>query len=672
VKRLIRYKYLLGICQPSLPGVRIQYQAELDSIRVGSCYVLQLSLDRLRLEVAESIYETYIQPLIDEESLQVIAWQSGDPENASIVESTESFIIYNRRDFEELPMKWQPVNSNPFEEEETALENLFRSTPQVSFASIYPASAIWKGSASLNLYQYSSNLIKAMGMSILPASFAYTVIWSILNETEIVLEPNPPQIPPSAPEETPGLSQANKTPSLPTSDKSSTQIQTLLPHYDSEPLPETPNDLALPNQLATQATPTAGQPAQVITSLFQNSVYTLLEDRFEVSNLDMTRLSWTNLDNPTNSKTTSDLAVPQSVHVSFMSRSSDLSNDFLPTAPNSNPPKPSLIDPPSPIEASVTNSPVLTPKLPSPIDPPEPIPTIPTPTPDNITINLDGDGGQKLWVITPSTQPTSFVINNFGGVGEGSMPSESVRREVDTIKLLVPGATARNLLIDRRDGNLILSFAENSLIEFVLPNFTLENLDNLNTKPVSGVDPIWGIGNILFTGDFSIQDSIDVFNRDWDLSQVLGKNKVTFLNDLNNNIQGFENSNDVINGQGGDDTIMGLSGDDILRGGSGNDTLWGGTGNNQLYGGSGTDCFGISRNGFSQVLDFNVQEDKIILSSDIEVRDLAIENIPSGNGSLIRYRGSGEILMEITGMRADQLTSNIFERIHYPPLGSNR
>ncbi|MBW4678475.1 MAG: FG-GAP repeat protein, partial [Desmonostoc geniculatum HA4340-LM1] len=41
----------------------------------------------------------------------------------------------------------------------------------------------------------------------------------------------------------------------------------------------------------------------------------------------------------------------------------------------------------------------------------------------------------------------------------------------------------------------------------------------------------------------------------------------TFLNDLNNNIAGFYNSNDVINGQGGNDIINGNNGDDLLRGG---------------------------------------------------------------------------------------------------------
>jgi hypothetical protein len=33
-----------------------------------------------------------------------------------------------------------------------------------------------------------------------------------------------------------------------------------------------------------------------------------------------------------------------------------------------------------------------------------------------------------------------------------------------------------------------------------------------------------------------------------------------FSNDLNNNIAGFDNSDDVINGQGGNDIINGLSG----------------------------------------------------------------------------------------------------------------
>jgi Ca2+-binding RTX toxin-like protein len=106
---------------------------------------------------------------------------------------------------------------------------------------------------------------------------------------------------------------------------------------------------------------------------------------------------------------------------------------------------------------------------------------------------------------------------------------------------------------------------------------------------------------------------------------------VTFLNDLNNNVKGFDNSSDVINGQGGNDTIDGLSGNDYLRGGAGNDILIGGAGNDTLAGDAGNDVltggnnadsfvfntnatFTNSAVGIDQITDFTrSQGDKIVL-----------------------------------------------------------
>jgi len=50
-----------------------------------------------------------------------------------------------------------------------------------------------------------------------------------------------------------------------------------------------------------------------------------------------------------------------------------------------------------------------------------------------------------------------------------------------------------------------------------------------------------------------------------EFGKVFNQDTVTFLNDLDNDTKGWDDSNDVINGQGGNDTLTGLSGDDILR-----------------------------------------------------------------------------------------------------------
>jgi Ca2+-binding RTX toxin-like protein len=113
---------------------------------------------------------------------------------------------------------------------------------------------------------------------------------------------------------------------------------------------------------------------------------------------------------------------------------------------------------------------------------------------------------------------------------------------------------------------------------------------------------------------------------------LFARNVVTFLNDLDNDIIGFDNSADVINGQGGNDTINGRSGNDLLRGGTeddvliggaGNDTLTGNAGNDVLIGGKGADSFFYNTfNYFTTtdigedlITDFKHSEgDKIVLS----------------------------------------------------------
>ncbi|WP_442937591.1 calcium-binding protein [Nostoc sp.] len=116
----------------------------------------------------------------------------------------------------------------------------------------------------------------------------------------------------------------------------------------------------------------------------------------------------------------------------------------------------------------------------------------------------------------------------------------------------------------------------------------------------------------MFNGQTSITDSFDVFNANSTQSTIFNKNTVTFLNDLNNNVNGFDNSDDVINGQGGDDIIDGKSGNDLLRAGAGNNTLIGGagddtlsangydsSGDNLFFGGDGNDSLENSGSGSS-------------------------------------------------------------------------
>ncbi|MEH1837381.1 MAG: hypothetical protein V7L20_01110 [Nostoc sp.] len=245
---------------------------------------------------------------------------------------------------------------------------------------------------------------------------------------------------------------------------------------------------------------------------------------------------------------------------------------------------------------------------------------------DRLTANdtLTGNGGQDKFVFRPGDG--NDIISDFAGVGKGSNPSVDVIANVDTLQFIGSGLTAENLQLTPIGNNLEVSFENVASTKVTLQNFLLENLDN-----VPATSSRLALGNIRFDGQTNIADSFDVINANSTQTSIFNKNTVTFLNDLNNNIAGFDKSNDVINGQGGNDIINGNSGNDLLRGGSGddiligsegNDTLVGGFGNDILVGGAGADrflyntdaAFALSSVGQDTIADFNSsQGDKIIL-----------------------------------------------------------
>ncbi len=213
---------------------------------------------------------------------------------------------------------------------------------------------------------------------------------------------------------------------------------------------------------------------------------------------------------------------------------------------------------------------------------------------DTITSNrgnntLTGGGGNDEFIYDYITNDID-IITDFGGVGKGTHPTAAVIAEVDTLNFQGDSRlTAQNMILTQNGNNLEITFAnadyyqDDPTPKVILQNFALENLDNLSKSTGASVN----LGNILFYGQTTITDSFDVFNANSTQSTIFNKNTVTFLNDLNNNVNGFDNSDDVINGQEGDDKIDGKSGNDLLRGGVGNDTLIGGAGNDTLVGNTG-------------------------------------------------------------------------------------
>nr|WP_322676607.1 calcium-binding protein [Nostoc sp. DedQUE03]MDZ7971851.1 calcium-binding protein [Nostoc sp. DedQUE03]MDZ8048966.1 calcium-binding protein [Nostoc sp. DedQUE02] len=195
---------------------------------------------------------------------------------------------------------------------------------------------------------------------------------------------------------------------------------------------------------------------------------------------------------------------------------------------------------------------------------------------------ITGNGGKDIFVY--NLGDGTDTITDFGGIGKGTSPTAGIIAEVDTIKFLGAGLNARNLLLTQNANNLEITFEGVADTKVILKNFKLENLENLKAF---GTTP--AIGNILFDGQTSITDNFNVLNANSTDTNLGIKNTVTFLNDLDNDITGLDDSDDVINGQGGNDKIDGKSGNDLLRGGVGNDTLIGGAGNDTLIGGTGND-----------------------------------------------------------------------------------
>ncbi|QLE44367.1 calcium-binding protein [Nostoc sp. C052] len=285
---------------------------------------------------------------------------------------------------------------------------------------------------------------------------------------------------------------------------------------------------------------------------------------------------------------------------------------------------------------------------------------------------LTGGGGKDKFIYAGyyGSNNNTDIITDFGGVGKGTNPTAEVIAEADTLTFVGDGLSAQNLLLTQNGNNLEISFEEDAYEtrffgpKVILQNFALENLDNLSKSTGATVD----LGNILFNGQTSITDSFDVFNANSTQSSVFKKNTVTFLNDLNNNVSGFNDSDDVINGQAGDDIIDGKSGNDLLRGGAGNDSLLGGEGNDTLVGGTGNESLvggndslvGGAGNDYLNI-EFSTGDNTLNGGIGDDVLDAGAT---SGNNLL--FGGDGNDYLN-----ASNVYSSVSEYIYYPSSSNN-
>lgn len=264
----------------------------------------------------------------------------------------------------------------------------------------------------------------------------------------------------------------------------------------------------------------------------------------------------------------------------------------------------------------------------------------------NLT-NLPNSNGSTIFQI----QSGKFVISGFVGTGRGISPTPEVIENVDTLQLTGTGLTVENMLLNQSGNDVVISF-ETSTLEITLKDFTLDHLDNLTTETWATAT----IGNVLFDGQTTIQDSFDVIDAERSISQVIRTNTVTFLNSLNNHTSGYENSNDVIDGLTGNDLLRGLSGNDKLRGGEGDDYLYGGEGDDYLLGGMGNDR--LESNTGNDTLIGGAGQDQFVLSPGIDtvlIRDFKVgEDWLSFTGGI----DSSQISLQITGNNTLLLFNN--------------
>jgi quercetin dioxygenase-like cupin family protein len=281
---------------------------------------------------------------------------------------------------------------------------------------------------------------------------------------------------------------------------------------------------------------------------------------------------------------------------------------------------------------------------------------------ENITGGKGNDtltGGGSRDLFTVSLGDGTDTIADFGGTGAGDSSSTNITDETDTLKFQGAGLTANNMILTQEGSDLRITFEGVENTEVVLEDFALEDLENLRVATGGSAD----LGNILFDGQTGFQDSFDIFDVDQQSSNIEHQNSVTFLNDLDNDTSGFDDSKDVINGQGGNDQLSGLSEDDLLRGEDGNDILVGGFGADTLIGGSGNDVFSFSpREGIDAITDFIDGEDLIGLFSDLSFTDLTIIQGTGNdaNNTLVTLTSSNELLTTLSGVDANTITSDDF------------
>jgi hypothetical protein len=105
------------------------------------------------------------------------------------------------------------------------------------------------------------------------------------------------------------------------------------------------------------------------------------------------------------------------------------------------------------------------------------------------------------------------------------------------------------MILTQAGADVVITFdGVNQQVRVTLENTTTEQLENAK-----------GLGNFRFDGQSIVTDSLDVWKAAQNDHVVRLPNIATFLNALDNQVDGSDESSDVINGLAGNDTLNGLA-----------------------------------------------------------------------------------------------------------------
>ncbi|WP_099239029.1 ExeM/NucH family extracellular endonuclease [Synechococcus sp. BDU 130192] len=259
----------------------------------------------------------------------------------------------------------------------------------------------------------------------------------------------------------------------------------------------------------------------------------------------------------------------------------------------------------------------------------------PFPTGDSVNrvdlTDLDGDGqddnqltGDATFAADGTEQDAlaEYLLDNFS-TPETAFAQEDVGRTLDE--------RIQNLNF-RDDG--VLGESTNGQVIFRAINL----ISSIFQRVLGPFGNNVNLGNILFSDEEGFEDSFDIFNTNlW--QRILGnRNNTTSLNNLDNQMWGRNNSDDVMNALGGDDSEYGQSDDDILRGDRGNGILNGGIGDDILTGGKGLGTFVLNSGaGVNIITDFELGIDRIVLGNlsvnEVQLADTSTNTMMSASPS---------------------------------------